>query len=413
MNEKTISGYAELMPRRRLLREAGRAALVLSVGASGSAGKGIAAPKAKKLRIAVVGGGFGASFYWHEHPECEVTAVSDLRDDRQKLLADRYRCTNVYGEFHPMLKDPKVDAVAIFTPAPDHVKHCVDVLNAGKHVVCAVPAAMTLEECQQLLDAVKRSGLIYMQAETSCFHAATMAARKLRIAREFGSIYFTSGEYLHDVSDSHPGGKRSGLKFDAQGKPTWRYGIPGALYPTHATGPVVFVTGERLTEVACIAWGREPNPYPGNRYNNNPFQNFTFLAKTTGGHACRIAIHNYFGGRGDIAERAEYWGTKMVFLEPRFGQPALVSREDEPFEAFPVDDNAASLPEELRKYIKSGHGGSEVFITNEFVNAIIEQRRPIIDVEAAITFCAPGICAFQSALHEGEWIKVPDFGWHR
>src|SRR4051812_28176554 len=58
----------------------------------------------KKLRIGVVGGGFGASFFWREHPDCEVTAVSDLRLDRRKRLADRYQCSNVYEDFHPMLK---------------------------------------------------------------------------------------------------------------------------------------------------------------------------------------------------------------------------------------------------------------------------------------------------------------------
>jgi len=133
----------------------------------------------RKVRIGVVGGGFGSAFFWHEHPQCEVTAVADLRGDRRHKLRERYRCNNVYEEFHPMLKDPKVDAVAIWTPAPDHAKHCLDVLNAGKHVISAVPAAMTLEECRQLVDTVKRTGLTYMLAETSCFHSATMSAAKL------------------------------------------------------------------------------------------------------------------------------------------------------------------------------------------------------------------------------------------
>ena len=365
----------------------------------------------KKLRIGVVGGGFGASFFWREHPDCEVTAVSDLRLDRRKRLSDRYQCNNVYEEFHPMLKDPKVDAVAIWTGAPDHVRHCVDALNAGKHVVCAVPAATTLEDCHLLVSTVKKTGLTYMQGETGCFHAPTLSAREMRLKGEFGTIYFTQGEYLHDVGDSHPGGKKSGLLFDAQGKRTWRYGFPPAKYPTHATGPVIFVTGERMTAVACLGYRAPESPYPGNVYQN-PFENVTFLAKTTGGNASRIAIHHCFGGNGDIAERGEYWGTNLVFMEPRFGQPALMSRVNEPLKPWPVNDHTSELPPNLRSYIHGGHGGSEVFITNEFVNAMVEGRRPLVDVYEGVAYCSPGICANDSALKDGEWVKVPDFGWH-
>src|SRR5947207_10555190 len=51
--------------------------------------------QSKKLRIGVVGGGFGSSFPWHMHPNCAVTAVADLREAR---LMDRFDCPNAYGE---------------------------------------------------------------------------------------------------------------------------------------------------------------------------------------------------------------------------------------------------------------------------------------------------------------------------
>ena len=110
----------------------------------------------KQLRIGVVGGGFGAAFPWHLHPDCKVTAVADLREDRRKKLEDRFECSNAYADFHAMLKDTSVDAVAIFTGAPRHVPHCMEVMESGRHVICAVPTAITLEQCQQLLESVKK-----------------------------------------------------------------------------------------------------------------------------------------------------------------------------------------------------------------------------------------------------------------
>src|SRR5215831_1708727 len=141
--------------RRRLLKTASTVALVgLQSALEGPTGTAPAStlslPSAvmgprpmKKVRICVVGGGFGRSFYWSEHPDCEVTAVSELRDDRRKLLVERYHCNKTYGDFHEMLGDPNVDALARFPPAPQHVAVWGNVLTAGKPVVWAVPAAFT------------------------------------------------------------------------------------------------------------------------------------------------------------------------------------------------------------------------------------------------------------------------------
>ena len=66
------------------------------------------------------------------------------------------------------------------------------------------------------------------------------------------------------------------------------------------------------------------------------------------------------------------------------------------------------LPEPLRK--GSGHGGSHTFLTHEFVTALIENRRPFIDVYEAVAYTVPGIIAHQSALKDGEQMKIPDYG---
>src|SRR5207248_7210040 len=113
----------------------------------------------RKIRLGVVGGGFGRDFFWHEHPNCIVQAVSDLRPDRRDLLAKTYKCPLTYESLEKLILDNTIEAVAIFTPAPDHVRHVVAALRAGKHVICAVPAAMTLDECHELRETVKQTGL--------------------------------------------------------------------------------------------------------------------------------------------------------------------------------------------------------------------------------------------------------------
>ena len=364
----------------------------------------------KKLRIGVVGGGFGAAFPWHKHPNCEVTAVAELRDERRRRLEETFQCSNTYAEFHPMLKDSKVDAVAIFTGAPDHVPHCVDVLKSGRHVISAVPAATTLEQCQELADTVKQTGQIYMMAETSCFHAPTMTAREWRKRGKFGRIYYSQADYVHDHGSYLVSGnvaRNLQEMFVYKGQRTWRYGYAQGLYLTHASGPVVSVTGEKLTEVTAIGTPVDHPYYKDNQYNN-PFLNTTFFFKTSGANSCRINIHWWSAAPG--REGADYFGTKMAFFEPwgKLRTSAYITYPHGEPQLYDSDDHSSKLPSTLRGI--GGHGGSHPFIAHEFVSACLEERAPAVDVYQALAYTAPGIVGFKSALKDGMRLKVPDFG---
>ena len=201
----------------------------------------------KKLRIGIVGGRFGCNFQWHEHPDCIVEAISDLRQDRRQKLIKRYNPKKVYNSLEEMVHDKKIDAVGIFTDGPLHVQHTEEAMKHGKHVITAVPACWgTMEQAYQLAETVKKYGLYYMMAETSYYRQQAISARKFYEAGDFGNLFFCEAEYLH------PGGEVLAI---INGKRTWRYGVAPMHYPTHCTGFLVGVTGERLVDVRCIGWG--------------------------------------------------------------------------------------------------------------------------------------------------------------
>jgi predicted dehydrogenase len=366
----------------------------------------------RKLRVGIVGGRFGTTFQFHEHPNCTVAAVSDLRADRRAALMKTYRCSQSYDSLAELLRDPKIEAVFLATPAPDHVAHVVATLKAGKHVLCAVPAAMTLEECATLREAVRTSGLTYMMAETSYWQQATITARKFYQEGKFGTIYTAESMYHHAGLEA--------LWFE-EGKPTWRHGFAPMNYPTHCTAHLISVTGERLTDVSCIGWG-DGDPLLKNNPYNNPFWNETAQFRTNRGHTMQVQV--WWKGAHRGGERARLYGDKMSFLYPdpnglgavlvRAGQQTEkdsggFERALPAFENFTIPEWWATdlLPEPLRH--KSGHEGSHTFITHEFISAILHQRRPAVDVYEALAYTAPGIVAHQSALKDGERLKVPSF----
>ncbi|MEW6235868.1 MAG: Gfo/Idh/MocA family oxidoreductase [Candidatus Omnitrophota bacterium] len=359
---------------------------------------------AQKIRIGVVGGGFGCSFYWHEHPNCVVAAVSDLRPDRRDRLVQTYHCDQVYESLEKLILDKTIDAVAVFTGAPDHVRHCSAVMNSGKHALSAVPAAMSLEECQTLIDVKIKTGMTYMMAETSYYRQEAITARQWYKEGKFGKIFSIEAEYHHDMTHDGPG------LIYYNGQRTWRYGFPPMHYPTHALAFAVSVTGERMTQVSCIGDRAAGNPvYQENAYNNNPFCNATALYKTNKGNAVRHAEFRH--AAAGVCERAQWYGDKMSFFMPTpNGTPATIFRIGEKPETYnqPMHWKTDLLPEPLRH--DSGHGGSHTFITHEFITALRENRRPAVDVYEAAAYTAPGIVAHQSALKDGELLTVPDFG---
>ena len=367
----------------------------------------------KKVRIGVVGGNFGASFYFHEHPDCIVEAVSDLIPDRRQHLMHVYGCSKSYESLEKLIEDRNVEAVAVFTPAPDHAKHSVACLKAGKHVLCAVPACMSVAEAEEVLDMVRRTGLTYMLAETSWYHQSVISARKWYRESKFGSLFYTEADY------HHPG--LEVLFFDEKGNRTWRHGFPPLHYPTHCTGYLVGVTGERMTQVCAVGWGDDSPILKDNVYKN-PFWNGTAFFTTNRGNAFRIGV--YWKAAVGGCERGQWIGDQMSFYDPHpNGVGYIIRRASEVQEK---DDagfvrtrpqleqhqqtqwwKTDMLPEPLRH--PSGHDGSHTFLTHEFVDALVNNRKPEIDIDAALALTVPGIIAHQSALQGGKQLPIPQF----
>lgn len=399
----------EKVNRRQFISQLGLAATAMCVSPRFAFAKPLSSDK--KIRVGVVGGNFGLGFYFNEHPNCIVEAVSDLIAERRNRLMEVYKCNKSYESLELLLRDSNVEAVALFTPAPDHVRHVIQCINAGKHVLCAVPAAMTKEECEKLLEAVKQSGLTYMMAETSAYREETITAKEFYKDGKFGNIFSSAAQYYHPGLET--------LFFDEKGKRTWRHGLPPMLYPTHVTSFLISVTKERFTDVSCIGWGDGSSVLKDNLFNN-PFWNETALFKTDKGNAF-VGEVCWRGALVGI-ERGEWHGDKMSLYAGYKGLNTheVVAAEmqgkdeggfvvDEPEMHFSEQKDwwKTRLPGDIRH--TSGHGNSHCFITHEFIRSLVENRTPEVNVYEALAYTIPGIIAHESAMKGGESLKIPVF----
>jgi predicted dehydrogenase len=366
------------------------------------------------VKIGIVGGNFGTQFQWHLDPDCKPTAYCDLREDRLQNLIKTYGPGATYKDFVEFLGHPELDAVAIFTPAPLHVWMATEAMKRGKHAITAVPAGMSVEELEFLLDTVKKTGMKYMMAETSYYRPQIITGREWARQGKFGTIFYSEAEYHHEGLIP--------LMFDERGYPTWRHGFPPMHYPTHCVGMIVPVTGERLSEVMAIGWGDQHEILRTNEYKN-PFWNTSALFKTSGGHGARVSVCWHLAG-GET-ERCSFYGDRTSYISERpegspntmvqisKGGKTVIDPNGYPMgevvmQPYKEPNHWETLPSSMR--VQTGHGGSHPFLTHEFVRSIIEDRWPAVNVYEAIAFTNPGIIAHQSALRGGELMSIPDYG---
>jgi len=342
----------------------------------------------RKVKVGIVGYGycrFGAHFGFQDHPNVEIVAVSDLFPDRCAALAKECRVNKTYPSLEELVKDKDIEAVFIATDAPSHARHAMEALNHGKHVAVAVPATFgSIEEGEQLLNTVKRSGLKYMMFETSYFRARLYAMRQIFKAGKFGKLVYSEGEYYHYHTAPLPGYK------------DWRFGLPPQWYPTHSNAYHIGVTDETFTEVSCMGVpSLMPSLQPGaNRYNNRFFSEFALFRASGGGSSRMVVSWDTPGGIGR-GEDGRVRGQKGSYFEKYEG-----------IEKIQVDIGRPGLPPGVPA---GGHGGSHGRLTDEFITSILTDRKPLIDIATALNLTVPGIIAHQSALKDGELLKIPQY----
>lgn len=342
----------------------------------------------RKIRMGLVGYGvckFSAAFGFQNHPNVEVVAVSDLFPDRCAELAKVTRCNKTYPSLEELVKDKSIEAVMISTDAPGHPRHCIEALRHGKHVAVNVPATFgSVEEAEELFEEVKKSGLKYMMFETSCFHEDLYAMRQIYNAGGFGKVVYSEGEYYHYASvpiDSYKG---------------WRIGGPPQWYPTHSNAYYNGVTGGSFTEVSCLGIPSIiPMLKPENNVYRNPFGTEIALFRTSEGGMSRMAVS--WDTPGDSGEKGRIRGQRGSFYGKYEG----------------LEKN---LPDLIRPPLPpgveaGGHGGSHGRLGDEFIASILQDRKPLIDIATALNMTVPGIIAHQSALKNGEWMKIPQYSF--
>ena len=369
----------------------------------------------KKINVAIIGLGFGSEFIpiYQRHPNADVHAICQRTESKLKQIGDSFGIEKRYTKFEDVLADSSVDFVHINTPIPDHAPQAIAALKAGKHVMCTVPMATTIDECRQIVELTGETGLKYMMAETVVYSREFLYVKELYDKGELGKVQFLQASHHQDMD----------------GWPDYWPGLPPMHYATHCVGPCLALTRAEAEYVSCFGSGtirEELIP----KYDS-PFAVETCHIKLAGSDLTARIYRSLFDTARQYRESFDVYGSRKAYEWPLVeGEDPVLHTAKKPEGEIPervkVPDYAHLLPEEIRQFTTKGvydleehehlsftqgggHGGSHPHMAHEFLTALIEERDPYPNAAQSANWTCVGICAHESAQKGGEIVRLPEF----
>jgi predicted dehydrogenase len=401
------------LTRRGFMAAAGASVLAASAGGA-----------ADVVRIGMVGVGNRGSFLLQTLLQLEgvqVRAVCDV-DERRALAARDIAAkaggspemyTNGDHDYERLAARDDVDVVVIATPWDSHASIAIAAMRAGKAVGVEVPAAITLDECRELVRVSRETGRPCMMLENVCYFEEALAI--LRMAREnlFGELLHCEAGYQHDCRS---------LTADDAGRLTWRGRFMaernGNQYPTHPIGPIAqwlgINRGDRFTQISSVSTAsRGMRKYMAEKFG--PEHELarreyaqgdvnTTILRTAKGRTVVLYYDLSTHRPYDLIFRVQ--GTDGICI-------AAHDKQGEEWAAFqPLMKQYAHptwVRHEQRAKESGGHGGADYITLYEFVQALKKGTPMPQDVGDAATWSAIVPLSIQSVAEGGRWLDFPDF----
>lgn len=377
----------------------------------------------QKVRVAIVGLGFGAEFIpiYQAHPNAEMAAVCRRNKAEMDKVADKYGIKKRYTTYEEVLADPDIDAVHINSPIPDHGPQSIAALKAGKHVACTVPMATNAEDIKQIVDLQKKTGKVYMMMETVVYAREYLFVKDLYEKGDLGRIQFLRGSHQQDMD----------------GWPDYWPGLPPMWYATHCVSPCLALLSKpgapALAEsVVCHGSGRIREDLV--KKYNSPFALETATFKIKGSDVVAEVTRTLFDVARQYRESFDATGSKKSFewQQVEDEDPVIHTKnsaatprtEKEIPERVKVPDYASRLPEPIRKFTMpaqiqdaehlsflqgGGHGGSHPHLTHNFLMAVLGKQPAFPDAPTSANWTLVGLCAHESAMKGGDRVAIPQF----
>lgn len=391
----------------------------------------LAAAQRQPVRIGVIGTGGRGTGLLRLLARMEQVAVPALNDIRKENLERAAGFITASGrpapelytgeeDYRRLVARDDIDAVIIATPWEWHAKMAVAAMRAGKYAGVEVPAAITLDECWELVRVHEETGVPCMMLENWSFLRPNLAVLKMIRAGLFGEIVHCHCAHSHNCLYWY---------FDPEGNPRWS-GLHLARrnadqYPTHSLGPVLswmdINCGDvfaGLTSTATRSLGinhyfrKKFGPdHPSAKRQWKQADIVTTVVRTARGNT--IVINNDMQLPRPYDNRWMIQGTEGLYDEAR--SAVYLSGRSPKYEQWeplaPYQEQYDHLWwRRMRKDVPDiGHGGTDYLELKLFVDAVASRSPTPIDVYDSVTMSVIIPLSEQSIAAGSAPVACPDF----
>ncbi|RDW16887.1 Gfo/Idh/MocA family protein [Oceanobacillus chungangensis] len=330
----------------------------------------------KTLKVGVIGCGSIARrrhlIEYEANPNVEIVAVCDIVYERAEEMAAKYNA-KAFTDYKALLAIEGLDAVSVCLPNNLHAPVSIDALNAGYHVLCEKPMAVSKEEAEKMIQAAEENGKKMMIAHNQRFVSSHQKAKKLIESGEVGKIYSFKTTF------GHPGPEN----WSIDGRGSWFFdkekAFIGALgdLGVHKSDLIRYLLGD-IVEVGAFV---ETNA----KENTEVDDNAVCIVKTEDGVIGTLTASWAYTSGGD--------NSTVIY-----GENATLRLEEDPVYSLVVQySNGEIVNYELDKIQTNEEDGqTNTHVIDHFVNSVIHDTEPLINGEEGMKSLEVILAALES-----------------
>ena len=318
----------------------------------------------------------------------DIQALAILPEEAgsiQAIVSELGISPSIYTDYRDLLLSKEVEAVAICTPNALHAEMTLAAAEAGKHVFCEKPMAITLEDCHRIRECIKRAGVKYLIGYHRRFNPLYQYAKNLLDTGQLGDPVYIESDYIHHI----PG---DWAIWEWLGKES----IAGSIFHAgcgHCVDLLRFFGGE-IVEVSCYKDVRMPRRIQVDT-EDLAVASFRFRSGALG----KVTL--LVGGIAPFQFNFVLYGTRGTVLNNRVWLDSTPR-----FDQSHVEESAITLPFGwIPDNLQTGVAETWKTLDDHFIQMILDDKSSINDVDSAFATSRTVFAALQAA-QEGRSIRL-------
>lgn len=387
-------------------------------------------PRVRVGMVGIGGRGFHLLRLLLGQPHVEVKAVCDLLEDRCQLAqkatvsAGQQKPDAYFPDdraFEKLCERDDLDLVVTATPWRWHVPVCVAAMKNGHHAATEVPAAVTLDECWQMVETAEQTGRHCVMLENCCYGRTEMMVLNMVRQGLLGELIHGEAGYMHELREDR---ELLGADHEVRWRLEHMIHRDGNLYPTHGLGPVAqclnINRGDQFDYlVSMSSLSRGLNVHYASRFGaKHPLATRKYKLGDVNTTMIRTKLGRTITVGHDTQLPRPYTRINMVqgthgIVQGYPDQIALESNSHghswEPIDKFQSKYEHPLWKKLIKEAQGKGHGGMDFMEIHRLIECLTSGTEPDMDVYDAAAWSAIADLSERSVAKRSQTIDVPDF----